>query len=328
MVKMESLKRYIARRLLEAIPLIFAIIVFNFIIFHIAPGDPTSYMVAGSGVAGIDPVVIEAVKKRYGLDKPLWEQLGLYLAGVIRGDLGYSFFRNKPVFEVILERVPATLLLTLPSACASIIVGTLIGAYLARRTGSKLDSAVSALSSVLYSIPVFWLGLLLLIIFAFRLQLFPSSGMVSPMGEHSGSIIDVLQHLFLPSLTLFLTDVPIFIRTARASVIEIMREDFITTFKAIGLKENAVLYKHALRNALLPTVTIAGMLLGFLLTGAVLVETVFGWPGLGRTMYEAIYMRDYPLIMGIFIFSSIVFILITLLVDILYAFLDPRVKYR
>ncbi|MBS7635188.1 ABC transporter permease [Candidatus Bathyarchaeota archaeon] len=325
---MNGLRRYIARRILEAIPLIFAIIVFNFVIFHIAPGDPTSYMMAGSGVAGIDPVVIEAMKKRWGLDKPLLEQLVVYLSGVIRGDLGYSFFRNKPVSEVILERVPATLLLILPSACASIVVGTLIGAYLAKRPGSKLDSTVSTFSSILYSVPVFWLGLILLIIFAFGLKLFPSSGMVSPIGEYAGSVTDMLQHLFLPSLTLFLTDVPIFIRTARASVIEIMREDFITTFKAMGLKENAVLYKHALRNALLPTVTIAGMLLGFLLTGAVLVETVFGWPGLGRTTYEAIYMRDYPLIMGIFVFSSIVFISITLVVDIVYAFLDPRVKYR
>lgn len=325
---MMSLRRYIARRILESIPLIFAVIIFNFLLIHATPGDPAAILVRGSGSASVDPEFLNAVKVRYGLDRPLHERLVAYVGNVLRGDLGYSFFRSKAVVDIILERVPATLILVLTSGLAAILVGTLLGVVSVRKFRSKTDAAIQITSSIMYSIPAFWTGLILLLVFSFHLKLFPSSGIMSPVGEGRGSPLDVLQHLFLPFLSLFMGEVPIFIRTARSSVLEVMNEDFITTFRAIGLTENRVLFKHALKNALLPTITVAGMLLGFVLTGAVFTETVFGWPGLGRTMYEGIIMRDYPLLMGMFIFTSICVILAVLITDILYVYIDPRLKYR
>lgn len=325
---MTSLKRYVARRTLESIPLILAVIIFNFLLIHMTPGDPAALLVRGSGSASVDPEFLKAVKARYGLDRPLHERLVAYVGNVLRGDLGYSFFRSKAVVDIILERVPATLLLVLTSGFSAIIVGTLLGVVSVRKFGSKADAAIQITSSVMHSIPAFWTGLVLLLFFSFHLKLFPSSGIMSPVGENRGSPLDVLQHLFLPFLSLFISDVPIFIRTARSSVLEVMNEDFVTTFRAVGLTENRVLFKHALKNALLPTITVAGMLLGFVLTGAVFTETVFGWPGLGRTMYEAVIMRDYPLLMGMFIFTSICVIVAVLITDILYVYVDPRVKYR
>jgi peptide/nickel transport system permease protein len=314
--------------MLESIPLILAVIVFNFVLIHVAPGDPTAIMIQGSGQVSATPEFIQGVKARYGLDRPLQEQLMIYVGNVLRGDLGYSFFRSKPVVDVILERVPATLLLVVTSEFAAIVVGTLLGVVSVRKFASRTDAGIQIASSVMYSMPAFWTGLVLLLVFSFQLRLFPSSGIMSPVGENRGSSVDVLQHLFLPFLALFISEVPIFIRTARSSVLEVLHEDFVTTFRAIGLPENRVLFKHALKNALLPTITVAGMLLGFVLTGAVFVETVFGWPGLGRTMYEAVIMRDYPLLMGMFIFVSVCVIGAVLITDILYVYVDPRVKYR
>lgn len=326
------LRGYVTRRILEAVLIVFVIIILTFVIIHLAPGDPAQFLAGGfsySTSGGISPEMVELVKKRYGLDKPLEEQLAIYLWRVLQGDLGISYYRRGTVLTNIVDRIPATLLLVLTGEIPAIAIGTLLGAYSAKKFASKTDAVLTILSSTLYSLPTFWVGLMLMVVFAFQLRWLPSSGM-STIGmprEGFTFILDTLQHLFLPALTLFIACLPLFVRMSRASVVEVMREDFITTARAGGLSENAVFYKHALRNALLPIITQAGLLLGFALTGVVLIETVFAWPGMGKLMFDAINQRDYPLVMGIFLFSSISVVIVTLVTDLVYVFLDPRVTY-
>lgn len=325
------LMRYIAKRIIESIAIVFIILILNFIIIHLAPGDPTAILTRGGGsVFGGGKEMVEAIKKRFGLDKPLIEQLAIYLSNVIRGDFGYSFFKSRPVIDVVVERIPATLLLMMVAEIPAIVVGTLMGVYSAKKLNKKTDSILTIISSVTYSTPQFWFGMELIIIFAFSLGWFPSSGMVTVTAEKGGldHIIDVLWHLALPATTLFIGLVPVFIRTSRASAIEVMKEDFVNTYRAIGLSENKVFYIHVLRNALLPTVTTAGLVMGSTLTGATLIESLFGWPGMGRLMYESILLRDYPVILGIFFFASLFVVLANLATDIIYSLLDPRVTHR
>jgi peptide/nickel transport system permease protein len=301
------------------------IIALNFSLIQLAPGDP-ALALAGE-YAG--PKYIEAVRREYGLDKPVYERLIIYLSKVLRGDLGNSYAYATPVISVIVERIPATLLLTLTALLISVVVGIFLGAHTAQHYSSKTDTSVSALTFVMYSMPVFWTGLMLILLFAIRLQWFPTSGIVSVLEKKTGGgyILDVLWHLVLPVVTLTIWYMPPFLRVARASVVEVMSEDFIVACRAAGLSDRMVFFKHALRNALLPSVTLIGLRLGFALNGAVLTETVFGWPGMGRLMYEAVFTRDYPLLMGIFLFASLCVLALTLVTDIVYALLDPRVTY-
>lgn len=323
--------RYIAKRIFESIIIVFIILILNFVLIHIAPGDPVAILTRGGGtVFGGGKEMVDAIRARFGLDKPLVDQLLIYLSNVIRGDFGYSFFKSRPVINVVAEKIPATLLLMMVAQIPAIIVGTLIGGYSAKKLNRKSDSIITILSSVAYSTPQFWFGMLLIIFFAFTLGWFPSSGMITVTTQKVGFdyVVDVLSHLALPATALFIGLVPVFIRTSRASAIEVMKEDFVMTYKAVGLSENRVFYKHVLRNALLPTVTTAGLVMGFTLTGTALIETLFGWPGMGRLMYESILLRDYPVILGIFFFSSLFVVVANLITDMLYSLLDPRVIYR
>jgi peptide/nickel transport system permease protein len=304
---------------------------FNFILIHIAPGDPVAILTRGGGtVFGGGKEMVEAIRQRFGLDKPLEEQLIIYFANVIRGDFGYSFFKGKPVVDIIVQRIPATLLLMLVAQIPAIILGTLIGAYSAKKLNSKTDSIITILSSSAYSTPQFWFGMILIIFFAFTLRWFPSSGMESVTVDYVGFdyVVDILWHLTLPAFALFIGLLPVFIRTSRASVIEVMKEDFVTTYRAIGLGENKLFFRRILRNALLPVVTTAGLVMGYTLTGTALIETLFAWPGMGRLMFDSILLRDYPVILGIFFFASLCVVLANLATDIIYALLDPRVAYR
>jgi peptide/nickel transport system permease protein len=326
-----GLREYVIKRAVESILIVFIILIFNFILIHIAPGDPVAILTRGGGtVFGGGKEMVEAIRQRFGLDKPLQEQLIIYFANVIHGDFGYSFFRGKPVIDLIVQRIPATLLLMLVAQIPAIVFGTLIGAYSAKKLNSKIDSIITILSSSAYSAPQFWFGMLLIIFFAFTLRWFPSSGMVSVTTDLLGFnyITDVLWHLALPAFALFLSLLPVFIRTSRASVIETMKEDFVTTYRAIGLSENKLFFRRILRNALLPIVTTAGLVLGYTLTGATLIETLFAWPGMGKLMYDSILLRDYPVILGIFFFASLCVVLTNFVIDIIYALLDPRVGYR
>lgn len=319
-------RQYVIRRLLQIVPTIFAILLVNFAMIHLAPGDPARVM-AGEMA---HPDNVEAIRVAFGLDKPLWEQLVIYLSKMFRGDLGFSYNYLTPVLELILERLPQTLFLMLTANILSIIFGTLIGAYAAGKYPSKTDSTIWITSLAFYSMPIFWFGLLLILLFSRSLNWFPSGGMIDILDKKTGVayFVDLARHAVLPVLTLTAYNLPIFVRIARASVIETMRADYITTARAIGLSENRVFFGHALRNALLPTVTMAGLTLGFVLTGAIMTETVFSWPGIGLLMWQAIINRDYPILMGIFLFASVSVVVASFLTDMVYAYLDPRVKFE
>ncbi len=320
------MRRYALRRVMQIVPVMLFIAVVNFLIIHLAPGDPAAAL-AGEGAP---QEFIEALRKDYGLEKTLLEQLGVYLGTLLQGDLGYSFAYRRPVVEVIAERLPATLLLVLGSQLPAIVLGTLLGAYSARHYPSKIDSIVTGVSLSLYAMPIFWSGLLLILIFAVTLRWLPAAGMFSFSAppDGIGRALDIARHMVLPATALFLYSLPQYVRLTRASVIEVMREDFITTARAIGYSENVVFLKHALRNALLPSVTVAGLSLSFVFAGALLTETVFGWPGLGRLMYEGVLKRDYPILMGVFLVTSALVLVVGILTDVIYAALDPRVSYE
>ncbi|WP_293860846.1 ABC transporter permease [uncultured Alsobacter sp.] len=318
------MKRYLLLRVLQLVPVTLVVIVLNFLLVHMAPGD-VSIVLAGDSA---DPAYLATIRERYGLDRPFIEQLWRYLVQVGSGDLGVSFRSREPVFAEIMSRVPATLLLVGTSLALSVVLGTIIGAWIARRPGSALDSGVSALAVALFSMPVFWLGLMMVLLFAVQLQVLPAMGMSSVDGPRDGfgRVLDVAQHMVLPVLSLTTVSLGQYIRLSRSAVAEVLGESYITTVRAIGFPERTVLMHYALRNALLPVVTVLGLQLGLVLTGAVLTETVFSWPGLGRLIYDAILARDTPVIMGSFIVMSVTVALASLATDLVYAALDPRVK--
>jgi peptide/nickel transport system permease protein len=318
-----NLGRYILLRLLQLVPVTLVVIVINFLLVHLAPGD-VSTTLAGDNA---DPAYLAIIRERYGLDRPFLEQLWRYLLQIASGDMGVSFRSREPVFAEIMSRVPATLLLVGTSLVLSVVLGTVIGTWIARRPGSALDSGVSALAVALFSMPVFWLGLMLILLFAVRLQLLPAMGMTSVDGPRDGfgRVLDVARHMALPVLALMTVSLGQYVRLARSAVAEVMGEGYITTVRAIGFPDRTIMMHYALRNALLPVVTVLGLQLGLLLTGAVLTETVFSWPGLGRLIYDAILARDTPVIMGAFIVMSVTVAIASLATDLVYAALDPRV---
>ncbi len=320
------LQRYVLWRLVQMVPTIFGIILVNFIIIHLAPGDPARAM-AGEMATNEN---VEAIRIAFGLDRPLPEQFVTYVTKVFQGDLGFSYNYLTPVLTLIMERLPRTLTLVILADVISIALGTLIGAYSASKYPSKVDTGVWVTALIFYSIPIFWFGLLLILVFARSLDWFPSGGHMDIINKKTGFALyaDMGWHLFLPVITLAAYNLPIFLRIARASVIDTMREDFITTARAIGLTENQVFMRHALRNALLPSVTVAGLTLGFVVTGAILTETVFSYPGIGMLVWNAIANRDYPVMLGVFLFASILVDIASFLTDILYAVLDPRVSFK
>lgn len=316
--------RYVIRRLLQLIPTVLLILVFNFLIIRLAPGDPARAM-AGEMASQAN---VEALRQAWGLDKPLIEQLLIYFSRLAQGDLGYSYNTLTPVSDLILDRLPHTVGLMLAATLLSFVIGTLLGAYAASRYPSRVDSAISVSSIVFYSMPIFWFGMLLIYFFAIRLNWFPSGGMVDIIEDHQGFayLLDVSHHAVLPILTLSAFNIPFFFRISRASVIETLREDYVRTGRCMGVPQNRLFLRHALPNAMLPTITAFGLVLGFIFTGALMTETVFSWPGIGRLMWEAISNRDYPTMMGIFLISSIAIVVSTLLTDIAYTLFDPRVR--
>lgn len=321
-----SRSRYLARRLLQAIPLVLGVLVITFVLIHLAPGDPI-YVLAGDG--GSAAYYLE-MRARYGLDRPLPEQLMRYVLEVLRGDFGYSFSYQQPVYRVIWSRVPATLLLMGTALFFSTSLGLLLGVFAATRSRTVLDYSVTAVTLAAYAMPVFWLGQLLIIVFAVRLGWLPVQGMVSARGDATGAryLLDVLRHLALPAITLGLLQLALTARLTRTSLRAALAEDFVRTARAKGLHERVVVLRHALRNALLPIVTVVGGEIGVLLTGAALTETIFAWPGLGRLLLDATLNRDYPLLMAIFILVAVTVVVANLLTDLLYTLLDPRVGYR
>jgi peptide/nickel transport system permease protein len=313
-------------RLAQGLALVLAVVVLNFVLVHAAPGDPVETIAGASG--GMDEKLQAELRAQYGLDQPLPVQLGIYLGKVLRGDLGYSYFFNLPVSGLIAERVPATLALVLTSVLAAFLIGTTLGVLSSRRPNGWLSQTINVLSLVGFAAPVFWLGMLLVILLASVFPVFPVSGMrgIASDGRGLADVLDVLHHLVLPSLTLGLVYLAQYSRLSRAAMLDVLGADYIRTARAKGLSERVVLYKHALRNAVLPVVTVLGLQFGNVLAGAIVVETVFNWPGLGRLAYESVLRRDYPSILGVLLFSSVVVIVMNQLTDLCYRLIDPRIK--
>ena len=320
------MKRYIGKRALSGLLVVLLSVCFNFTLIRLAPGDPIRIM---AGTDNPNEEMIEALQQKYGLDKSIPEQFVMFLGNVAKGDLGYSYISDESVIKLIGEKIGPTLALSLTAVLLSVTIGTLIGIYAARKNGSKFDQFVCSISYVFDATPGFWLGLLMILIFASTLKWFPTSGMVNLRANYKGFayFADVCRHLVLPITTMVLTQTPYYFRIARSSVLQVMSEDFITTFKATGMKESRIFNKYVLRNAILPTVTVLGMSLAFLLSGSVLIETVFAWPGMGRLMFSSISKRDYPVLTGIYLVTSVVICIAMILVDILYGFIDPRIRY-
>lgn len=314
-------------RLLQGLSLVLAVVVLNFILVHAAPGDPVETIAGASG--GMSEEVKAELRQQYGLDQPLLIQLGVYLGKVVSGDLGYSYFFNLPVASLIWERVPATLLLVITSVIGAFVVGTTLGVLSSRKPNGWLSQTINTLSLFGFAAPVFWTGIMLVILFASVIPLFPISGMNEIDGSGQGmwyGVLDVLHHLVLPSLTLGFVYLAQYSRLSRAAMLDVLGADFIRTARAKGLSSSVVMYKHALRNAVLPVITMLGLQFGNVMAGAILVETVFNWPGLGRLAFESVLRRDYPTILGVLLFSSIVVVVMNLLTDYCYRLIDPRIK--
>lgn len=321
--------RSILSRLAGIIVTIFVIATINFVLVRAAPGDPAAVIAGQSGAT--DETFLRQVRAEYGLDKPYLAQLGAYLGKVATLDLGYSYRLRRPVQDLIGERLGPTLLLTLSAFLLSLGGGVILGALAGIRHGKWSDLAISLLALVLYATPVFWLGLMLVLLFSVQLEWLPAFGYVDMRaGELSRTAyaLDVAKHLLLPAVTLGAIYMAIYARLMRASVIEVAAEDYIKTARAKGLKEGAILRGHMLRNASLPVITFAGLQIGAMIGGAVVVETVFSWPGLGRLTFDAVTSRDYPVLLGLFLVMSVLVIGVNLLTDLIHRLVDPRLAIR
>lgn len=320
------MKRYLFKRLLTGLLTIVIAFVINFLIINLAPGDPIKTLM---GKESDDPVLRAALEEKYGLNKPLHIQFFSYLKTAMRGDLGISIIYNRPVADMIAEKLPATILLVLTSGVLSLIIGTAMGIVAARKEGTFIDVLFSGFSYILNSMPSFWLGLMLIIIFSTVLNILPTYGMTDARASYTGMayVWDVIKHMILPVGTLVLIEIPMYYRIAKSSVLQVTNEDYILTLRATGMSEKKIFNKYIFRNAILPTVTIFGISLAYLITGVSLIETVFAWPGTGRLVLTAINQRDYPTLMGIYLIMSVSIAVVMIVVDIVYAILDPRIRY-
>ncbi len=316
--------RYLLRRLAQVVPAAVGIVVVAFLLVHLAPGDPVLALAGEHG----DAAYYAFIRAKFRLDRPLPEQLVAYLASVARGDLGVSFVHGRPVLDVIAERVPATLLLTVTALGLSSLLGIALGTATARRAYRSGDVVVRTASLLGYAMPCFWLGQVAVLTLAVGAGLFPVQGMTDARSslQGAGYALDVLHHLALPALVLAASELALTTRLVRAGVLEALGTEYVRTARAKGLPEAGVL-RHALRNVLLPVTTVIGARTGMLLSGAALVEIVFAWPGLGRLLLTSLQTRDYPVLLGLFLIVSLAVILANLLTDLVYAWLDPRIRY-
>lgn len=334
-----DIAKYCFKRVLLAIPTIIGVTIVVFLIVHMIPGDPAQVMLYPQGT----PEAVEALRVRMGLDQPLHIQYLTWVNNVLHGDLGDSVQSYDPVLKEIWDRFPATIELSLAAIFIAVAVGIPLGVLAARKRNSFIDYLCISVSLLGVSIPVFWLGMMLIFVFAAILNILPVSGRLTmglSLNQITGlylidSLItgnfnafgDAVKHLVLPAIALATIPLALIVRVTRSSMLDVLNEDYIRTARAKGVPLAKVIFKHALKNALIPVITVIGLQFGTLMGGAILTEEVFSWPGIGRLIVGAIYNRDYPLIQGVILIVSLIFILINLLVDILYAYIDPRISY-
>lgn len=318
--------RFLLLRMVKMVAVVLAIVVINFLLIHAAPGDPASVIAGQSGAA--DPVFVAQLRTQFGLDKPLLEQLWIYLRGVLTLDLGMSHRQQRTVVSLIGERLPATLLLTGTAFVFALVTGIALGAAAARRQGRWADTVITVLALGFYATPIFWVGLMLVLVFSVGLGWLPSFGMGTVGADLHGMalVLDILPYLVLPTLTLGLFFMAVYARLTRASMLEVADQDFVRTARAKGVGEGRILRRHILRNAMLPIITLAGIQAGQLIGGSILVETVFAWPGIGRLAFEALLARDYQVLLGVFLCTSVLVVLLNLVTDLVYLVADPRMK--
>ncbi|MDO4311668.1 MAG: ABC transporter permease [Eubacteriales bacterium] len=319
--------RYVLKRIGTGILTVLVVFVINFIIIHATPGDPINYLM---GKDNHDEELRIELEEKYGLNQPLAVQFVNYLKTAATGDLGNSIIYDRPVTDMIGEKVGATLLLGLVSGILALLLGTVMGIHAARHEGRLTDWLFSGFSYIMNSVPSFWLGLMLIIVFASGLGWLPSYGMSTVRVNYTGwaYIRDILIHLILPAVTLTAILIPQYFRIAKSSVLQVTNEEFVLSLRATGMSEKKIFYKYIFRNAILPTVTIFGISMAYLITGVTLIETVFAWPGMGTLVLTAINQRDYPTLMGIYLVMAISIAVVMLVVDLVYALLDPRIRYQ
>ncbi len=319
--------RTIVRRLLLAIPLLWALATITFFLVRLAPGDPLALYYNPE----IDPSVMEAVRERLGLDQPIHIQYVKWLGALAQGELGVSFKHHRPVAEILAETLPNTLLLTGLALLFDLGLGVFLGVLAARHQYSRVDHGTSLLALFLYSMPGFWLGLMLIILFALKLGWLPASQMESVDAEFLPffpRMLDRAAHLVMPVFVLGIASAASVARYMRSSLLDVIRQDFVRTARAKGLSERRVVYGHALRNALLPIITLLGLYIPFLISGAVVTETIFAWPGMGRLTIDAIFSRDYPVVMAANLLAGVMVVFGNLFADVLYGIADPRIRFE
>ena len=320
---------FLSRRLAYGLLLMLGVVVLNFLLIRLAPGDP-AVVIAGE-MGGATEEMLESIREDYGLNKPVLTQLWIYISGVATGNLGESFFFNQPVSKLIAARIGPTILLVISAQIISIVLGVFLGVIAARKPNGVMSAFVSVFATIGYAVPVFWTGIMLIILFSSAIPIFPVEGMQSVKLRDAPFLtqaLDVAHHLVLPAFTLAIIYLAQYARLSRASMLEVLGSDYIRTARAKGSPERTVLFKHALRNAALPILTVAGLQFGNLISGALLVETVFNWPGMGRLAFESILRRDYPTIMGVLFFASAMVVVANILTDISYRWADPRLRGR
>lgn len=310
---------YTVRRILHTIPVLVAASIVIFLLLHLVPGDPAAVL-AGPEASQEQ---LQAIRERMGLTQPIYVQYGLYMRQLLQGDMGRSYYFKEDIAKLVVRTMPATLELSFVALLFSLLVGIPIGIVSATRRNSWIDHLSMGGAVIGISIPVFWLGIMLIYLFAVQLDLLPASGRGGPLWTRSG-----LEHIILPAISLGALMMASTTRLTRGAMLEVLQEDYIRTARSKGLRERVVVYRHALRNALIPVVTNVGLQIGFLLSGSFLTETVFAWPGIGRLSVEAMFRRDYPLVQGTMLMVVFFFIIVNLLVDLMYGVLDPRISYE
>jgi peptide/nickel transport system permease protein len=319
---------FLASRLGKGLLVLAGVIVLNFVVLRLAPGDPAMVIAGDQGAA--DAAFVEEIRRDLGLDRSVPEQLVNYAAALVRFDFGQSYREKRPVFAIVAERLPATILLTFSALACSLLAGILMGSGAARRAGSAIDAILTGMAITLFAMPLFWTGLVAILIFSVWLDWLPSYGMVEattrPWGL--GYALDVGRHLLLPMATLAAFYAAIYTRVTRSAVLEVLDRDFVRTARAKGVSAGSIWRRHVLRNALLPIITFASLQAGHLIGGSILVETVFAWPGIGRLAFDALLQRDYNVLLAVFFISSVIVIVVNLVADALYALADPRVRLK